>query len=212
MTIEKSQRDRRPESYRPDVKSIKIVTPPFDARSDKAWVKRKSIILPTVRFHSLEEVERAYANDYRSLAIFKPKEILDFISEPDTKEWSPKQLQQLTQLRLLDSQPKDLEKVPFKFSYTFLCEGNQCKRTRKNPHKLAILDWQVFELYRNITKNYPYAMDKVLQKIKDKWLGEMWHKNRDSYLVVGNHYPYPTFMVLGVFWPPKQVGQRPLPL
>lgn len=211
VVVERPRNDRRPESYRPDLKSIKIATPPFDAKSDKVWTKRKNIVLPTVRFQSLEEIETAYTNGQTSLAIFKPKRVLDFISEPDTKDWSPKQLQQLIQLRLLDSQPKDLEKIPFKFSYTFLCEGSQCKRTPKNPHKLTIIDWQVFQLYRNVSKNYPYAMDKVLEKVRDKWLGEMWDKKRDSYLIVGNHYPWPTFMVLGVFWPPKQ-NQRMLPL
>ena len=46
-------------------------------------------------------------------------------------------------------------------------------------------------------------MDEILQKIKDKWLTEMWGSQKDSYFIVGTQFPNPTFIVLGVFWPSK---------
>ena len=46
---------------------------------------------------------------------------------------------------------------------------------------------------------YGYDMDVVLQKVKEKWLTEMWSDKQNSYLIVGTQYPNPTFMVLGVF-------------
>ena len=72
-----------------------------------------------------------------------------------------------------------------------------------NPHKLSIIDWEINALYLNMKAKYGYDMDVVLQKVKEKWLTEMWSDKRDSYLIVGTQYPNPTFMVLGVFWPPK---------
>ena len=71
------------------------------------------------------------------------------------------------------------------------------------PHKLSILDWEIFALYRNLRKNNPFDPDLNLQKIKDRWLTDIWNPKRDSYLIVGTQYPNPTFMILGVFWPPK---------
>lgn len=155
--------------------------------------------MPTVQFKSLEEIEDKYRSDKISLGIFKPKEIIDFIVEKDISHWSKKNQQILSQLRLFGTQPKSLEKIPFKFSYKFICSDKRCQK----PHKLSIVDWEIFELYRGIKKNYQYDMDIILEKVKNKWFNEMWNSKRDSYLIVGTQYPNPTFMVLGVFWPPK---------
>lgn len=42
-----------------------------------------------------------------------------------------------------------------------------------------------------------------LAKMKNKWLGELWDPKRDSYLIGGTRHPYPNWLILGVFWPPK---------
>lgn len=44
---------------------------------------------------------------------------------------------------------------------------------------------------------------EALQSIKNKWLNEMFGKDRDPYLIVGNQHRFKTFMVIGVFCPPK---------
>lgn len=132
------------------------------------------------------------------MGIFKPKKILEFIVEKDTEEWNPSHQNVLNQMRLFEAQPKKLNKIPFKFSYKFLCNDERCIK----PHKIAIIDWEIFALYLSIKNNYPYDMDEILQKIEYKWLTQMWSEKRDSYLIVGNHFRFPTFMVLGVFWPP----------
>ena len=61
----------------------------------------------------------------------------------------------------------------------------------------------ISEAFGVLAGEYEYDMDVVLQKVKEKWLAEMWSDKRDSYLIVGTQFPNPTFMVLGVFWPPK---------
>ena len=165
--------------------------------TQNGWLERKKIIIPTIQFRSLEEIEDRYQSNKVSLGIFKPKEITKFIVEPDTANWSNKHQDILSQLRLFETQPKFLEKIPFKFSYEFICSDKRCK-----GHKLSIIDWEIFELYRGIKKSYQYDMDVVLEKIKNKWFDAMWGPKRDSYLIVGTQYPNPTFMVLGVFWPP----------
>jgi hypothetical protein len=44
----------------------------------------------------------------------------------------------------------------------------------------------------------------VLCKIKDKWFGKMCSARRDTAFFVGNQFRNPDgFLVLGVFWPPR---------
>jgi len=43
----------------------------------------------------------------------------------------------------------------------------------------------------------------LFEKIKQRWHDEMFRADKDTYLFVGNQHRFKTFMVLGVFWPPK---------
>lgn len=198
LKIEKNQKDFRIDSYRPYVDSIQKIRIPLDTKKDKKWLERKKIVMPTIHYDSLEQIEDDYNSNKVSLGIFKPKKVHDLKIEGSPSEWSNKHQKVLTQQVLFGKQPKPLAKVPYKFSYIFSCNDIRCKRA----HKLAIFDWEIFMLYLNIRNNYPYAADEILQKIKDKWLNDMWNTERDSYLIVGTTYPMPTFIVLGVFWPP----------
>lgn len=199
VNIEKNNKDFRIDSYRPDVDTIHTIGNQLDTKKDKNWLERKKIILPTVQYNSLEQIEDDYRKSGISLGMFKPKIIEDFVVEAGPNDWSVKHQQQLGQLVLFGNQPKQLKKIPYKFSYKFRCNDERCTKS----HKLAIFDWEIFSLYLNIKQNYPYAMDEILQKIKDKWLNQMWNPKRDSYLIVGTQFPNPTFIVLGVFWPSK---------
>ncbi len=196
--IEKNQNDFRIDSYRPVVDSIQIIGKSLDTKKDKQWLERKKIVLPTIHYKSLHQIQDDYEKEGMSLGIFKPKRIIDFLSEADTTDWSKRHQQVLSQQVLFGKQPKPLTKIPYKFSYKFVCDDIRCK-----GHKLAIFDWEIFMLYLNIKTRYNYAMDVILQKIKDKWLTDMWSPKRDSYLIVGTQYPNPTFIILGVFRPPK---------
>lgn len=198
IRVKKNKKDFRLDSYRPDANSIQKLGEPFDTKKDKTWSKRKAVVLPTIHYQSLEEIQNDYKDKGISLGIFKPKKIEDLIIEADTADWSSAHKKVLGQLVLFGEQPKKLTKIPYKFSYKFVCNDKKCK-----GHKLAIFDWEIFMLYLNIKNNYPYAMDEILQKVKDRWLTDMWSDKRDSYLIVGTQFPNPTFIVLGVFWPPK---------
>lgn len=197
VTIEKNQTDFRADSYRPDTNSIKTLGEPIDTRRN--WETRKKLVLPTITHNSLEEIQDAYKSSGISLGIFKPKVIENFVMEADSDNWSASHTKVLNQLVLFGDQPKKLYKVPYKFNYIYRCNDTRCTKS----HKQAIFDWEIFMLYQNLRDQYHYSMDVVLQKMKDKWLGQMWDTSRDSYLIVGTQFPNPTFIVLGVFWPPK---------
>lgn len=197
VKAKKHEKDFRLESYRPDPDFLTLGEHWDTSKNDKKQDKRKSIMLPTV-YRSMEEILDKYDEDKVSLGIFKPKKIIDFIAKPDTSKWKPSQEQKLNQLRLFGDQPKNLEKIPFKFSYKFICDDKRCK-----GHTISIHDWELFQLYRNVRDGYGYAIDEILGKVKKRFFDDMWNDKRDSYLIVGSVYPKRTFIVLGVFWPPK---------
>lgn len=193
VDIEKNNKDYRVDSYRPLTKTIEPIGLPLLGGK---WEERKNIILPLTATN-LEVILEDYEKRGVSLGIFKPRTI-ELKIEKDDDDWSEGKKKVLSQKVLFGSQPKKLIKLPFKFSYKFTCDNEKCK-----GHTLKIIDWEISELYRNLKDKYQYSMDIILEKIKQKWQDEMWREDKDSYLIVGNIFPYPSFIVLGVFWPPK---------
>lgn len=192
-SVIKHERDNRKESYRIDSCSIKLGKV---LGTKNKWEERKLTLLP-IASQSLEDILDEYDTDKTSLAIFKPAVIDDFVIDPGRAEWKPKQQGKLAQMKLFGPQPKSLEKIPWKFSYKFHCNGPRCK----NGHTLSIHDWEINQLYRKLKHHYKYAEDVILQKIKQKYLEEMCGPKRDTYFVVGTVYPKRSFIILGTFWP-----------
>ena len=44
--------------------------------------------------------------------------------------------------------------------------------------------------------------DQAATSVRDKFLGELCRKDKDTRFFVGTFFPYNTWLVLGVFWPP----------
>lgn len=185
----KRANDHRIDSYNPDMDSFSILE---TISSDHNWYKRKQIVLPT-RSQSIEELEYRFNSEKRSLGIFQPKEIYDLkITKNDmSSRANPKGE---VQLSLFDSPPKPLEQIPYEFRYQFICDDPHCK-----GHSMIILDWEIYEAYRSW--RHKYGEEEVLNKIKEKWLGQMCASNKVTSFIVGTHNRFPTFMVLGVFYP-----------
>ncbi len=161
--------------------------------SRQGWRARNEIILPMVT----KSIEKMCASN-RSLALIKPKRIIKFLSEKDNEDWGEKKEATMKQQRLFGKQRVALEKVPWKFSYQFVCNDTGCK-----GHTLAILDWEIFELYKKMLKLHGFAMDKVMEAVEEKWLHTMWDDSRDSYLYIGTVLRFNSPVVLGVYWPPR---------
>ena len=123
----------------------------------------------------------------------KPDEVIDFIIEEDEKKkWDRKELQTLRQCDLFVSEKKPLQKIPYRFKYKFKSDGK--------VHTLSVTDWEVSMLYLNLRWN----KDKNWQyKMKQKFLDFM--TNRNLYLVVGNVYHTRSFIIIGLFYPPKDI-------
>ena len=89
--------------------------------------------------------------------------------------------------------------MPIELRYIFRCKDEpNCKKT----HKMILIDWEMNELSRNILRNY---QDKAVieQKIKEKFFDFM--QKRDLYFILGTHFKYKTWMIIGLFYPDSEL-------
>ncbi len=192
--------DPRPESYKLDVDSIKILSDPLSTAD--GWRARKEIVLP-LRSHSLCYLQRERnSKRYPTLGFFRPKVIKRLIIKPDSKPWTQGQLQILSQMDLYKKAPqKALEKVPYSFRYQFRCDESSC-----TGHTISCIDWEMSESWRKWKDKYGNKWeDKFLQKYQT----EMIEKN-DTHFYVGTVHQHPqTWIIVGLFYPPRSIGHVP---
>jgi len=196
MRVQKARNDRRIESYNPDQDSIKPVSEVLP--TDNQWEARKAIVFP-LKSASLCELRRLRDKDEcPTLGLFKPARIKRLKIEPDDSDWTPDQRQALQQFSLFDTAPQEeLEKIPFKFSYSFDCADAAC-----NGHEMICTDWEMNELYRKVRQSHG---DRWEAPFRQRYEREMIEKY-DTHFYVGTLHQYPsTWIIVGVFWPlPKK--------
>ncbi|MED0670391.1 hypothetical protein P4S95_09190 [Aneurinibacillus aneurinilyticus] len=185
----KKAKEHREDSYNPDMDSFKILE---HIGPDNNWFKRKHIVYPT-RSKSIEELESQLITHKKSLGIFKPKEIIDFKITINKKSVRANPISNI-QLSLFEEAPKPLENIPYEFRYEFLCDDINC-----HGHSMIVLDWEIFQAFRSW--RHHYGEQGALEQIKKKWFDMMCASKRDTHFIVGTHNRFPTFMILGVFYP-----------
>lgn len=195
VQVIKAKKDKRPESYRVDADSIKIIGY-LDTRKDR-WTQRKNIILPTISNSMCEILQESEDKD-KSLGMFKPRNI-DFVWEKARPKNQNARKACYAQLSFLDKKKEVIENIPFDFRYKFFCHNDPLC----SGHNYSIIDWEIGQAYRDWQWKYK-TQDLLLEKIKERWLDNMCSSNNDVYFFVGNMKRFRNiFMVLGVFYPPK---------
>ena len=213
LNLVRNTSDFRPESYRPKQGSDENIriTGDLDTRND--WAQRKSYVLGEVFTSMNELIQLAKGLENRSLATLKPVRIIDFIIEPDERDWKPEWLAQLQQLSLFELDEKGqgqrrrvVAKLPYKYSYKFLTEGDS------NPRTLMIEDWELGALFWNCLRQSRGDEIQANKLVKQKYLHE-FVEQKDVYLFLGttkqyhNIAPNP-FVIIGVFYPPKREAEQ----
>jgi hypothetical protein len=184
--------DQRPETLRPNVDSL-LLGEVLDTA--KGWAKRRPFVEPLL-VESMCEVAARQKQDGTSLAAFRPAEVLDLEVDDNEEEWTASQAGVAAQPSLFFPTKQGLEKIPHRFRYHYRC-GPRCR-----GHHQSMIDWELAQAYRSWRDKHGEAT--ALQMIRQKFLGEMCDARKDTIFFVGNHHQYPeSFMVLGVFWPPK---------
>jgi hypothetical protein len=194
VEVTKNDKDHRKESYRPKVDSIRPLTEPLSTKRN--WEERKKYVLAKGP-RTIEELKEFQSQDNTSLGIVRPKEITDFSIEVCGAEWKGAWEDQLKQKNLFGPDNKPLEKIPFKFSYSFKCDDNRC-----TGHTMMIEDWEVGELYRHMKLKYTDPAIAA-QKVKGTFFDKMCAADVDTHFFVGTVLSHGTWVILGVFWPKK---------
>ena len=212
VDIERNTSDFRLESHKPksienNFNKIGEIKP-----DGGAWTLRREIVLKNVHTNMTSLINEAKDNSkYTSLAIFKPKEILDFIIEKVERVWDKKKLDNLKakaqQLNLFQNSDNPFEvvrKLPYKFSYKFTSDDG-IERT------MMIEDWEIGQLYWNCLERHEGydAEDKACADVKKKYFDD-FAKTKDLHLFLGTtrefHLIAPNpFVIIGTFHPKKIV-------
>ena len=188
-----AKNDQRKESRQPSLDSIRLLGEPLSTKNN--WEDRRNII-DKLPIHTLNQLKMLYDRDQTSLGIIRPTRILDLKIEDSDQEWKPEWQLVLNQFKLFGPQPKPLAKIPFKFSYVFECEDSS------KPHNAMIEDWELGVLYLKEVDRLGNER-AAAESVKRKFLDELCAPDKDIRFFMGTVFPYNTWIVIGVFWPPK---------
>jgi len=195
MTMTKASSDARPESYRVDEGSIRVIEK--DKLADESKVRLwRPFIAPSIGV--LIEENKATS---RSLGIIKPdpsglkfliKEATD--SSADDQEVANLVFNQ--QASLLEGPLKPLNKPKHSFYYQFTCADSSRCTCANNPHIHQVHDWEVQATYFNYMHKYK-TEDETLAMMAQKYQGEFPHRN--LHFILGTMAAHPrTFIVIGL--------------
>lgn len=205
IDLEKNAADFRPESYKPKSidTSFRIVG---HIDTEDSWRLRKELVLRNVHTNMTELIAQAKEKN-KSLAVFKPKEILDFKIEKTEREWDKEKLktlkanaQQLNLFQNADNPFEVVKKLPYKFSYKFISDDG-IERT------MMIEDWEIGQLYWNCLKRHNNDEEKACEDVRRKYFDD-FAKTKDLYFFLGTtrefHLIAPNpFIIIGTFHPKK---------
>ena len=131
----KPEKDKRPESFRPNLESIKVVGEPLSA-ADK-WAARREFI-DRMPHHTVNELKGIFDSGRTSLGVVRPTRVLDMEIRPvEDKDWKPSWQNLFQQMTLFGPQQKPLRKIPFTFHYHFECADSE------QPHVAMCEDWEL---------------------------------------------------------------------
>ena len=208
MTTTKSSSDARPESYRVDEDSIKLIQ--HGGISEEAKVKLwRPFIAPSIGI-LIEENKTAG----RSLGIIRPQpENIKFIikdaKDSNTEDQEVADLVFHEQVSLLEDPLKPLAKPKHSFYYQFTCADPPRCTCAKNPHTHQILDWEVQATYFNYKRKYK-TEEETLMKIMQAYQESI--PTRNLHFIMGTMASRrKTFIVIGLLRSgvdPEDIGRQ----
>ena len=204
---EASGTDQRRESHKVNVDTIAL-NEHLDHKTDPKYLQRRQIIDPQP-VHTYLQLRSIWTEDQQanrprtSLGVVRPTEILDLTAERrDEPDWTEGERTKLTQLRIFGPQITQLHKLPVIFRVKFRCTDSE------EPHEIMIEDWEVGALYWNCRWGGD-SEDVAIAKVRDKYMGTVLDMaKRDVRLFMGTTMARNTWLVIGVFSPPRRSDEN----
>jgi hypothetical protein len=202
--LHRNSKDPRPETYRPVDESE--LRPVGHVDTSNNWHERRLIMLKKARVYDrMDELIAGAKANRMSLAVFKPKRIIDFTCEKeDSRDWDPSRVEQMREKAsqfdlFVDNKWREnfqiIPKLPYAFSYKF-------EDTTGHTRKLRVLDWETGQLFWNCCRKANHDEQVALDKVKQKYLTSF--ATKDLHFFVGTtqqfHFKAPNpWVIIGVF-------------
>ena len=200
VDVAPAKSDVRPESRRPDVSSIHVGE---KVETSHEWGERRKLVEASQE-RTVAELEVQYEKHKTSLGIVVPTKVHDIEYEPVTAqkldEFKTKLIQ--SEMALFGEAPRNtLEPIPFEFRYIYECEDDE------KPRRALITDWELGMLYRRHAEHLEPR--EAAEQVKNRYMELMDKSAYDTRWFMGTTNPYNTWIVIGLFYPPK-LKQAPL--
>lgn len=185
----------RKESYKIKQNTIKITDTSLTKPSKKGVWEERTRILKKIQSSSVEELRTKFQIDKTSLGIIKPR--INTVKFRNRKPLEDIEInvEATTQYDLFGEKINKVDEIEKAFSYKFKCDNLECK-----GHDIICEDWELLEAFRSWQKKYPnfeVLKEKLYIKFQD------WMVKRDLYFIMGTHWKFPTWIIIGLFYPPK---------
>jgi len=186
ITLDQERRtqDFRPESYRPRRGIDEPIQVDEKLGTKNAWAGRKDFVLKEVFTSMTELISLAKSEERKSLATLKPTEIVGFVIEETDRDWKDKIIAQNQQGDMFETNDRGemqarqyVQKLPYKYSYQFLSEGDN------RPRKMMIEDWEIGALFWNCMQRTNGDEIAANDLVRQKYLNTFREKN-DLYFLL----------------------------
>jgi len=144
---------------------------------------------------SLEYLKAKFDEDRTSVGLIKPAEVFEFYKEGELQIYEDTKVFQQS---LFGTKVPEIEEIPHLFGYRFRCNG--CPEG--GEHNIQCEDWELFESYRSWGMQYG-DLNLLWEKLQDTYYKSMM--DRDLYFYVGTFSQFPTWLIVGLYYPPKQL-------
>lgn len=202
LRVRRGRTDRRPESFQPDLDSLVVGT---QVGTERSWQRRVELLAPIAGITTTCALQRAAATkgqEQPSLGMIRPRTVEDLIVA-DNPYYRPDR-PAVTDVDLFGTETEVLEATPFVVKYVYRCEEPDC-----SGHEQTLVDWESGMFARHSLMKHDRLVAK--QRQREKFLGELCGADKDTWFFVGNQHQHPgSFLVLGVFWPPRIHRQETL--
>jgi hypothetical protein len=185
-TLRPSRRDRRLETRRPHLPTLKRIDRLTGWPARCQWVQ--GTVVPSLQ---------ALVDEGRSIGAVAVQAVLDLEARKDESEWDPRRKARLEE-RSLFEEPLPLERIPYQFRLRW--------RDEDNAERLSlVISWEMAQTWRN----YRHRYDDPIDRIKEKLLGDLFSPRNRVAFFMGNHSRFrDTYMVAGWFIPPREEADR----
>jgi len=191
--IAKDPSDMRKESYKVREGSIKILGQSRD------WSERFMYLEHAIAKDKESLVER-YQSDWTSIGVVQV-ELIDFYVRTQKKDWESDK--SYIKQFLLYADRKPLEQLPIEMRLKFRCLNNPLCRA----HDCSLIGWEYMEAFRNFKKEYGSA-ENAVDVLKDALSKRFGDAQRNSYVLMGTHRRYPSWMVAQIYFIPRNLPPR----